>query len=417
MDEQQPEIFGFPAQVRAVQPANRDGLLVLARQRAHDPSIFEELDPFFWDAIISTSRLDSYFTHMARSSLDNFARGSAEGVSFQNSHRWNELPLGASLTGRVEELESGIIQVVSDFYTLAGLQLNEISTDQFIRGVRSGVVRDVSIGWSGGQRTCDICGQSYWRCNHYAGMLYETEENGVIRTVRATVTVENATLHEVSAVYDGATPGAVILKARSAAREGRLQPKEVEQLERMYRAAIPLARQFAGVEVTYGSSPKEETAMDFASVLDKHKIGVGTEGEARATALESRLVELVAAESKLATVTADVATLQARVKELEPQAAEGVQYREDLIADALAQGVRAKGDTFDQERYEKLLRSPSSSLESIKLLRDDWAAEGNQRFAGGRKSGEEHERSTDGSQPDATGKRTVTLEPATAHRI
>lgn len=416
MDEQQPEIFGFPAQVRAVQPANRESLLVLARQRAHDPSIFEELDPFFWDAIISTSRLDSYFTHMARSSLDNFARGSAEGVSFQNSHRWNELPLGASLTGRVEELESGIIQVVSDFYTLAGLQLNEISTDQFIRGVRSGVVRDVSIGWSGGQRTCDICGQSYWRCPHFAGMVYEVEENGVIRNVRATVTIENATLHEVSAVYDGATPGAVILKARTAAIEGRLQPKEVEQLERMYRAAIPMARQFAGVDTGSAVPNQEERSVDLNSVLDKHKIGMGAEGEARATALESRLSELMTAEGKLTAATEEVATLTARVKELEPQAAEGAQYREDLIADALQQGVRAKGDTFDQERYEKLLRSPSSSLESIKLLRDDWAAEGNKRFAGGRKSGEGHERSTDGSQPDATGKRTVTLEPVTAHR-
>lgn len=416
MDEQQPEIYGFPAQVRAVQPGNRDALLELARQRAHDPSILDELQPFFWDAIISTNRVDSYFTHMARSSLDNFARGSAEGVSFQNSHRWNELPLGASLTGRVEELQSGVVQVISDFYTLSGLELNSVSTDQFIRGVRSGVVRDVSIGWSGGQRNCDICGQSYWRCPHFAGMLYEVEENGVIRTVRATVTVENGILHEVSAVYDGATPGAVILKARAAAIEGRLQPKEVEQLERMYRAAIPMSRRFAGVDVENHVPEQEGKSVDVNGVLDKHKIGVGVEGEARATALESRLVELVAAESKLAAVTEEVATLQARVKELEPQAAEGKQYREDLIADALKQGVRAKGDGFDQTRYETLLRSPSSTLESIKLLRDDWAVEGNTRFPGGRSSAETHERTNEGNPPDATGKRTVSLVPETAHR-
>ncbi|MCC6457270.1 MAG: hypothetical protein IT328_20115 [Caldilineaceae bacterium] len=392
MDENEQGIYGFPAAVRAIQPTNRESLLALARERANDPTILDEMEPFFWAAILSNNRLDAYFTRMARSSLDNFARGAAEGVSFQNSHRWDELPLGASLTGRVEGLESGIVQVVSDFYTLAGLELNGIRTDQFIRGVRSGVVRDVSIGFSGGSRTCEICHQNYWRCPHYAGMTYEIEENGVIRQVRATVTVENAKLNEASAVYDGATPGAVILKARAAAAEGRLRGKEAEQLERMYRAAIPVTRQFAGVDVEESEPHEEVRTMGLDAVLDKHKIGVGLEGDARAAALESRLAELIAAEGKLSVAQEELATAQGRVKELEPAAADGTQYRADLLADAMAEGVRAYGDKFDQATYEETLRT--AKLDTIKRMRDDWKAVGDVRLPGGRHSQDGDERST-----------------------
>lgn len=412
MSEQEQGVHAFPAQIRVAQPSDRDALLALARQRASDPTIFDELEPFFWPAIISNQRLDSYWTHMARSSLDNFARGAQEGVSFQNSHRWSELPIGASLTGRVEELESGLVQVVSDFYTLMGLDLNGLSTDQFVRGVRSGVIKDVSIGFSGGTRICDLCRQNYMRCSHWAGMIYETEENGVIRQVRATVTIENATLNEVSAVYDGATPGAVILKARAAATEGRLQPKEAEELEIMYRVALPLTRHFDGVDVPQ----KEVRAMGLDTVLEKHKI-VGADEAARASALDSRLTELIAAEGKLATVQSELATAQGRVAELEPAAADGQQYREDLIAEALAEGVRAKGDKFNQAHYEEMLRSPNMTIKSIKVMRDDWKSEGDVRFPGGRHSADGHEPPPkEGQRANAEGKIAVELAPATAYR-
>lgn len=405
-------IFAFPAAVRVAQVGNREELIALAKTRANDPAIFDELEPFLWAAIISNNRLDSYFTHMARSSLENFARGAAAGVSFLNSHRWMELPLGASLTGRVEELESGLVQVISDFYTLAGLQLNEVNTDHFIRGVRSGVVKDISIGFSGGTRLCDICRQNYYRCSHWAGFMYEIEENGVIRQVRATVTVEDATIHEASAVYDGATPGAVILKARSAAVDGRLRGKELDMVEQMYRVNLPVTRRFASVDVDvvsemvgkaiadtfegYADEPSQESQkegrkMSFDAVLDKLKIGVGLDEAARAAALESRLSELLAAESKLATVQQELATVTQRVAELEPAAKDGEQYRSDLIDEALAEGVRAKGDGFDQEKYGDLLRSPAMTIERIKLMRDDWRAIGDARFPGGRHTREEHQ--------------------------
>lgn len=363
-------IYAFPAQVRIAQPANLEVLMALARQRANDPTILDELGPFFWGAAISNNRLDSYFTMMARSSLDNFARGAADGVSFQNSHRWDELPLGASLTGRVEELESGVVQVVSDFYTLAGLRLGSTGTDQFIRGVRSGVVKDVSIGFSGGTRTCNLCHQNYMGCPHYAGRIYEIEENGVIRQVRSTVTVENATLHEVSAVYDGATPGAVILKARAAAADGRLRQKEAEELERMYRVSIPVTRQFDVPGPTPGKVER----------MNEQQFGRLKDALVKASVVPAAEREALDEEGALA--AADKLTL--RVKELEPQAADGRQYRADLVNEALAEGVRAQGKDFDKPTYEGVLTNAPIAV--IKRMRDDWKSVGDQRLPGGRTS-------------------------------
>lgn len=423
--DNQIQIETFPAQVRAATIASRDELLELAKARATDPSVFDAHEAFFWAAIISNSRVDSYWTHMDRSSLDNYARGASDGVSFQNSHRWNELPIGSSLTGRVEELQSGLLQVVADFYTLMGMQLNGLSTDQFVLGIRSGVVRDVSIGFSGGKRVCDVCGNNYldyMRCSHYAGKTYEVDENGLVRQVLCTVRVADATLNEVSAVYDGATPGAVILKARSAAADGRLRGKEAEALEQMYRVALPVTRRFSGVDIETPEPQKEKRAMSVEAVLDEFKIGVGLEGDARAEALKAHIAKLVADGGELATVRGKLTTVEGELAEaretigkLEPRAADGDTYREDLIQEALEEGVRAKGDKFEQKKFEPLLRDPSMTIERIKLMRDDWAADAAERLQGGRRTTDGHERGE--NQPNTQGKRTVDPTPAAAYRV
>jgi len=210
-----PGVFGHPARVTAIRGERAAELLRMARDmHAFDSAVFDEADPFFWRAEISSSRLDAYYTHMAASTLSNFARAAEEGISFQNSHRRYELPLGRSLTGMVRE-SGGETVVEVDFYTVAGLRLTGVNTRDFILGVRSGIVHDVSVGFYGGQWICDICGRNYlsYDCPHVAGLEYEFERGGVVRTKLATVEIRDARLAEVSAVYDGATPGAAIVKA------------------------------------------------------------------------------------------------------------------------------------------------------------------------------------------------------------
>lgn len=407
MTEPTDKLF-FPAQVRAVGDAQRIAALnqILRDSRALDVSVLDEHAPFFWGAEISSSRLDSYFTHMLMSSLSNYAREAAEGVGFLPSHNHYHLPIGGSLTGDLAQ-QGDLATVRADFYTLAAMQVESIRTDDVINGIRGGLTRYVSIGFYGGRMICDVCGQDYWRgrCPHIAGFTYEEEKDGVVRQTLATVGVDDAHLAEVSGVYKGATPGAMIEKVYDMASRGVLTQDDVHHAQRVYRLdkattermlALPaLQKRHAGVEIP-GQPPREDERMNgeqFGQMVDSLiRAGVLTE-EQRETTTEA---EALAATDRLA----------ARVRELEPRATEGDAYRNDLVNAALAEGVRAYGDKFAAETYERTLRA--SPLDVIKQMRDDWRGVGDARFAGGRQT----------SDPaDAPAAVPVPLTPDSAYRV
>jgi len=394
-------IFQYPAKVQRIDSNRRDALMDIARNSdVFDAEIFEERPPFFWDAEISNTQIDSYFTHMLDGTLANFASDARAGVGFLNSHRHNELPFGRSLSGRVED-GGDRKRVISEFFTLPGLNLNGVSTDDFIAGVRSGIVSDVSVGFHGGDWWCDVCGgnyRSYQDCQHFAGMRVETKDG----FVTVTVGVDDARLSEVSAVYDGATPDATIIKARAVAEAGDLDPKARHTLEERYRTKFPVVRSFAGVDL----HEEEGTIMDFEQIVTDVRSALAIDESADVVEV---ITTLTAENQRLTGVEVQWSEMDERVKELAPLAEDGRAYREDLVTQALAEGVRAHGEKFDSETYETMLRS--SSLSVIKRLRDDWQAIGDSRFTGGRKT-------TDENNDAPGGKRKARVHvPAAAYQV
>lgn len=351
MDEM--TILSHPARVRQSAGVDSDAGRAQLRERFGLP---EDQELYFWRAEISNDLLDSHFTHMAESTLRNYAGDAKAGVAFLKGHNWRELPIGYSLDAGYEN-QGSKKRVVADFYTVRGLP----ETDDLIKRMQSGLVRDVSVGFHGGRLICDICTRDFWDCSHWPGFKYEVKEGEVIRQVVATLTIEDARLSEVSGVFDGSTPEAMILKAQE--RAGDLKPEEVRLLEQRYRVKLPESkRSFAGVDTSTGQKPGEDESMaiqeDFSRV--RSLVGVETDDE----------------------VVPAVETLKRRVAELEPRAADGDAYRNDLVAEALAEGVRANGQEFDQATYEGTLRAAPLAL--IKRMRDDWKRVGDARFAGGR---------------------------------
>jgi len=385
MDTTSERLF-FPIQVRAVGDAARITTLndILRRDRVLDAAILEEHPPYFFRGEISSTRLDSYFTHMLLSSLRNYAREAAAGVGFLPSHDHQHLPIGGSLTGELSE-QSDLSIVRADFYTLSRMVIQTIDTDHLINGIRGGLTRYLSIGWYGGRMICDICGQDYWRgrCPHIAGFTYEEEKDGVIRQTLATVGIDDAHLGEVSGVYKGATPGAMIEKVYELASAGALTVDDVRHAEVVYRLdkemtqrmlALPaLQKQHAGVEIREnGQLHGKEERMNEQQFnrMKEILVNAGAVDASQRDAMdeETALVEL----DKFAV----------RFQNLQARAADGDTYRNDLVSEALAEGVRAYGDKFDAKTYEETLRS--SPLHVIKRMRDDWKGVGDARFAGGR---------------------------------
>lgn len=391
--------FPYPARVLRVDMATRAAaLMALAQARAFDPAIFESRQPFFWPAEISNNRLDSHYSRMMDNTLENFAADAKAGVSFINSHRHMELPFGGSLDGKTEQ-QDGRKRVLVDFYTLPGLTLNGVRTDDFIDGVRSGVVRDVSVGFHGGKHWCDICRQNYfsWDCPHIAGMTYEVKDVG---SVMATTSIDGARLSEVSAVYDGSTPDATITKAQRMAESGELKPEAVRVLEARYRMRLPTKRSFAGADV-----PGKDKTMDFEAIVTqvREALSVPADGDVVAT--------ITGITGELAQLRTAKETADQRIKTLEVEAADGRQYRTDLVSETLAEGVRAFGEKFDKDTYGEMLKS--APLTVIKRMKTDWQSIGDERFSGGRKSQD----NGDAPEKKQDKQRTSARIPAAAHKV
>jgi len=401
------QIFEHPARVQTVAEGG-DLMALLTERHALDGDALAEHAPFFFRAEISSDRLDAYFTRMHRTSLVNYAQDAQAGVTFLDSHNHRTMGFGRSLTGVF--LPGDDVQTVqADFYTVRGLTLNGVNTDHLIAGIRTGLVKDVSIGFYGGEHVCSVCGLDLWDwdCPHIPGFKYPgaTDEDGNRGTEQvAFAWVWEARLAEVSAVYDGATPGAAILKAQQEAEAGRLKSAQIRMIENRYRIALPGRRQsWAGAtfsqEETMPMDDKQQDQKDTQPQADE-RLQVLERVEAALADMDGANVE-----AKLAGLMAErtaqaqrVKDLTAEVDRLKPLADDGATYRADLIDNALAEGVRAYGDSFDADTYSALMGQ--SDLVVIKRLRDDWKVIGDGRFPHGRQTKDQHE---NGATPSPAG--------------
>jgi hypothetical protein len=393
--------------------------------RAFTEEDVQKYNPYFWPALISNNRFDSHSTRMAVSSLRNYAAEAQAGVSYLYSHD-NEEIVGHSMGGRfVGGQGDGVAHVDADFYAIPGMQLGTVSSDQVILAIDTRVLRYVSIGFYGGEWICSICGNDIWdfeNCRHYPGYPAKIQADGETREEICTADVENAHLAEVSSVYKGSTPGAIITKAEHDAKHGLLTPGLRSLIERRCHVTLPEKR----VAVP-GHGDRAENVEEKRTMPDKNKpaaagaaqeeggAGEGDEQRAGGGAPAGALAigpESVAAHREFVGALLAEAGLaeggdeHSRLRQLLTRAADGEQYRTDLIAEALAEGVRAKGPTFDQETYRATLEG--APVATIKRMRDDWEREATKDLKPGRQTRE------DASE---TGARPRPSVPRSAHKI
>lgn len=346
------------------------GKTLFERLHKRDDDFLDDSNLFFWDAEISNDLIDSYFTHMSEKTLRNYAEDAERGVAFLAGHNWHSLPIGYSFSGVYENGENRK-RVIASFYTVRGLQ----ETDDLIARMEARILRDVSVGFHGGETTCDICGRDMWDwdCMHFPGLTYETKIDGKTQDVLATFTIDDARLSEVSGVFDGSTPEAMIRKAEVLARGGHFTPQQVHFLENRYRIALPSSATYPSVAVP--ATRVEEREMTEEEITRvRSLLGLGADGDV-VTGIESLSKALDEANQRIAA--------------LEPQAKEGVQYRTDLIEAALTEGVRAQGNDFDRELYGSMLKDAPVAV--IKRMRDDWKKVADQTLPAGRVSSDGNE--------------------------
>lgn len=418
------ELFVHP--VRVVRAANTDDQLMrIARQRANDPTIFDDHAPIFFAIEASNNRMDAYFTRMAKNTLRNFETDARQGVSFQDSHLTRQLGLGATLDARLNE-EGELLRLTSDVFTMPGLP----DLDAFIHRFRAGIARDVSVGFYGGKHICALCNRSIWSwdCPHIPGVEYEVEsrnEQGEVTSKQRQVAfawIDGARLSEISAVYDGATPGCAILKAQREADSGRMTPDVANLLENRYRGLRLNAahRRWAGFDDELSKASErlieasaklktipaagEVVAKGVRAMAEKEKPEVtqpGVEPSAEADRASATAQPAEANEfERLVQSLTEVAGLSAEVSQdirevsthLRQMVADGKAYRERVIDEALTAGVRLFGNEFDKDGTRALFGR--ADVDSIRKMTDQWSRSADKIFPAGRQSDDQAEPET-----------------------
>ncbi len=198
------------------------------------------------------------FLFLGGTTLRNMAQDAAAGVAFMNSHRTGglseptELPFGRTFAGRYEEAE-GRQRTVLGFYMDKGVAPNGANgptTDALSQMIDSGTLFDVSVGLYGGRYLCDVCGEDLlatdehgnYVCPHAPGSHYGMSKGEIgaqkarqVTEGKASCTLTDARMGEVSGVYDGAVPGAGFLKAVNLARRGSLSPAALADCRLAYQ--------------------------------------------------------------------------------------------------------------------------------------------------------------------------------------
>lgn len=437
-------ILGGTMGDRAVSDFNVDELMALAKKLPFvNAARFDEHPPFFWRSQISSDIVDSYFTRMHESTLTAFATKATEGVSFQYSHDWTRLGLGKSLLGHFERLPAPAVndgseatmRTLTDFYTVPGLRMNaEMSTDDFILGVETGILFDVSVGFYAGAVKCGICGGDMYSgwfgmwgkdCNHFPGKTYKDpyiDENGNSfgGDVVCYAWIMDGVLSEVSQVYDGATPDAGHLKAQLWAESGKLDGRAIRDLERHYRMKLPggavlvPSPGFAGRSQAQEGDDMRVTKREAQEGDPKVTISDGdagrkTGGENPGTGADNEELEEERAmlddlqarfgEKGLTlagTARQSIEQLAERVIELrdqakadEPVVKAGKAYRKSLTDQAMLDAAAALGDSFSDETYRGIF--DDASIERLERMAADFKRMADAKFPTGRQSRQEND--------------------------
>jgi len=212
--------------------------------------------------------------YLGDTTLKNIALGGEARVAFMNAHRTgglsspSELPFGQTFCGCFEQGinadGSAAMRSTLGVFLLRGVHPNGAngpSTDDLDAGMRAGTVADVSVGLSEGEPICDVCGEDLTAyktddkgnpvtnkygefqalCLHLPGTCHSMSAEQIATQKQrdpqnskgvATYTLHNARLGEVSAVYDGAVPGAGVRKVMQFARSRDFHTPEGEAILR-----------------------------------------------------------------------------------------------------------------------------------------------------------------------------------------
>ena len=263
-----------------------------------------------------------------------------------------------------------------DLYQLIGYayMLKSEATVDIIKSVDAGILKEVSVNCSIGLNKCSICGEDYYfgECQHLKCHQYDGK-------TCFTYLCKAKDAYEVSFVAVPAQPGAGVKKwydGDDTVKKGVKNAMNYEEAKTSLaemgvdldgiakeKGVIPdLSVILAAVKGKFDEIPKAElnSTEEFISA-EKAKSFIGKEMEAEAILVAAKSFDDVNAKAK---------------------AYDDIKSK--AVDEAIAGGIKARGEKFDEERFKKLFET--SSVAEIKEWQNDFENEAKSAIPTGRKS-------------------------------
>ena len=203
------------------------------------------------EAIITSGAVDSFYTHLALSSLRNFLTALRDGTKVLAGHKTDGPVLGKSFDGELDEKK---MLLYAKFYIQRGLPTPNVAygtTDAYLDSAKRGTMDEISAGFYDFRQICDHDGlemkpifidEDFVRFRfcpngHYAGeRIWVDADDTEIHPSDApdqeltekiiTATLEDAKLGEFSIVTKASNPDAKIVeRSFELYRAGKLEDK------------------------------------------------------------------------------------------------------------------------------------------------------------------------------------------------
>ena len=392
----------MPVRVTADPVREDDWERILEMINRHTLEPVEEASQIFtFSGICSNDRMDAYMTRMDPvTTLRNYVEDLKSGVSLQAGHDISKNPYGRSYDAQFLSSEDEN-SVRGFWYILRDLNINGENTNDTIRAIKGGIMRDLSVGFGGDEMyyRCSSCGKDLfdWECTHFPGL---EDESG--RMVYAWIV--QGRLREVSSVYKGACPGAFIDKARSFAQQKELDNKQILRLENAYSIRLD-----DGKGSFYMPSKKAENEIIVPNKRQEEDNEMGEENKyfsrnnliadirhaVRENKIEKAVIyDVLAEEGDAFRQPEDIAIRNElgkdlckpdAIRQLKKEAEQGRRYLADTIDEAVAARVRAFGDTFNADSYRSML-ARSGEIDHIKEEINAYERLAKERFKPGRQT-------------------------------
>lgn len=262
-------------------------------------------------------------------------------------------------------------KIGEDFYSLNAMVyvLDNDSNKDLIEDIDAGIKKEVSVGCSVARVVCSICGRDYYRdpeCNHYKGELY----NGKTCYAKLEQPID---AYETSFVSVPSQKEAGVTKAYDR--------KEKEGKAKMFVYKESL-KEF-GIDEEYFKK-LNMSAEDVENLVDTVKSNfVSAVLESTPDFIEKAKSAGVIGED--ASEDSVIQTLK-DTKSFKDKAEQYDKLVETAISNALKDGVRAKGDSFNNERWEKILKA--MTYDEVLDQSKEWQEEAEKELKAGQRVSE-----------------------------